>query len=1130
MTISATKARLGDLEVGERGRVIGFEHGDTAHRQKLLSMGLTPGAEFTVMRVAPLGDPIELRVREADLSLRGDEASALLIEPVASEAKVERKETITIAIVGNPNCGKTTLFNGLTGTHQRVGNWEGVTVEKKVGEFEFADQRFRLVDMPGIHSLDTYDEATAIDERIARDYVLSGEADLIINIVDASHLEHGLYLTTQLLEMSAPVAVVLNVMDDVDGREARPDVEAVQRRLGCPVAAIVATRRKEIQSLKADVQQWVHERKFARFSIDYPPLIEKAISELSSLIRETSTKSLLDDRWLALRLLEGDGFSMRLVTPAVNQTYLRLAGEILRETGDEADTIIANRRYQFAHVIAGETLPKRIATGSSASDRIDRVALNRFLGIPIFLGVMYCLFWFTVQLSQAFRPFFWLLSETLFIDGPRHLLGTINAPAWLTALLADGLGGGLLQVVTFIPIIGFLYLFVSALEELGYMARANFVMDRLMKSLGLPGNAFIPMVVGFGCNVPAIMATRTMERPRDRIVAVLMSPFMSCGGRLAVYTVFAAAFFPERGQFVIFGFYLLGILFAMITSLLMKFSLLPEERSLHVLTLPSYHWPKLSNVVINAWIRLKMFLFRVGKFIIPLVFLVKVLSAWGTDGSFNQKPIDQSILAAGGRAITPILIPMGVREDNWPATVALFTGALHKVVIVTTLSSIYMEQAQQMAPAAAERPKEPPVAGEAQHNEAAAVMSPLEMKAVEAEPPGAVPSPGHKNLQIGAAASGSEDGKAPGAEHAGQAPSHDILRSDRADASPAEAKATGDAEHLGKTSPNQVEQGSGGAVSQEEAKGRITALWRSTTTAQAFAAAVTEAKWILARGDRRDFILIDPKGGAHPLESSIQGVSANLIRQRMAKLNSRSLPSVSEAQAKVRAAIAAEQARAAAARVPPTAAERAPEADHVGEQKPTTMERAPPTVAEHAEEPPKHHAHQGGHPGLGPQHAPPEEGQGFNLLARLNRAAMTVPQNLKALVGIGSPVRLHGAGASLAPALATKFDGKVGALAYLVLLLCYPCIATTAATAHETNRRWTGFMVFWTISLGYGAAVLFYQIGTFALHPYSSAAWIVGVLAYFAVLGAASFYVGPRSRTIPTSPDISSSTDACCGG
>ncbi|MGB5084538.1 MAG: ferrous iron transport protein B [Methylocystis silviterrae] len=647
--------KLGDLNVGERGRVTGFEPGDTAHRQKLLSMGLTPGAEFSFMRVAPLGDPVEVRVRGASLSLRRDEASALLIERVAAEEQPNRKATTTIAIVGNPNCGKTTLFNGLTGTHQRVDNWGGVTVEKKVGEFEFADQRFCVVDMPGIDSLDAYDEATSVDERIARDYVLSGEADLIINIIDASHLEHSLYLTTQLLEMSAPVAVVLNIMDDADDREAELDVDAVRRRLGCPVAAIVGTRRKEIESLKAHIQQWVQEREFSDFSIDYPPLIETAISELSLLIRETSTTNRLDDRWLALRLLEGDGFATRLATPATKDAYLRLAGRILRESGDEADTIIANSRYQFAHMVADETLPERFAAaGSRASERLDRIVLNRFLGIPIFLAVMYCLFWFTIELSRAFRPFFWLLSETLFIDGPRYLLGAIDTPAWLTALIADGLGNGLLQVVTFIPIIGFLYLFVSMLEESGYMTRANFVMDRVMKSLGLPGNAFIPMVVGFGCNVPAIMATR----------------------------------------------------------------------------------------------------------------------------------------------------------------------------------------------------------------------------------------------------------------------------------------------------------------------------------------------------------------------------------------------------------------------------------------------------------------------------APPKEEQGFGLLERLSRAVMTVPRNLKAMVGMGKPVRLHKAAAGLAPALATKFDGQVGALAYLILILCYPCIATTAATVRETNRRWTGFMVFWTISIGYGAAVLFYQTGTFVLHPYASAAWIVGLVTYFVALGSISFYVGARPRTI----------------
>lgn len=1113
--------KFGDLKIGERGRVTGFERGDTAHRQKLLSMGLTRGVEFTVIRAAPLGDPIEVRVRDTSITLRRDEASALSIERIAGEVKIDRKDSITIAIVGNPNCGKTTLFNGLTGTHQRVGNWGGVTVEKKVGEFEFADQRFRVVDMPGIHSLDTYDEATSVDERIARDYVLSGEADLVINIIDASHLEHSLYLTTQLLEMSAPVAVVLNIMDDVDGRQAQLDVDAVQRRLGCPVAAIVATRRKQIDSLKADVQQWVHERKFSSLSIDYPPLIEQAISELSLLIRETSTKSRLDDRWLALRLLEGDGFATRMVTPAVNQAYVQLASRILREMGEEADTIIANSRYQFAHMIAEEALPKRAATGSSASDRIDRVVLNRLLGIPIFLGVMYCLFLFTIQLSRAFRPFFWLLSETLFIDGPKYLLRLISAPEWLTALLADGLGNGLLQVVTFIPVIGFLYLFVSMLEESGYMARANFVMDRVMKSLGLPGNAFIPMVVGFGCNVPAIMATRTMERPRDRVVAVLMSPFMSCGGRLAVYTVFAAAFFPEHGQYVIFGFYLLGIVFAMLTSLLMKFSLLPEERSLHVQTLPSYHWPKLRNVLINAWIRLKMFIFRVGKFIIPLVFLVKILSAWGTDGSFNQQPVDESMLAAGGRAITPVLAPMGVQQDNWPATVALFTGALHKVVIVTTLSSIYMEQAQQMASAAPpkEPPKEASPPAQTTHGSPVANVSPPPPTAAEPEPLVAAPRPNAETQASDGEAAKPEDEKPARAQSSGEAQGHGLQRTGGADSSSTEAAAPVAVEQPVNAPRREVAQVHAGVVSEAETKSLVTSLWRRAATAQAFAAAVTEAGWSLARGDRRDFVLVDPQGGAHPLSRSIEGVRAKVIRKRMARLDPMSLASVAEAQANARAAIAAEQARAAAARFPSTAAERPAEAAPVESQKPTTMQNMPPAPApaanaERGGQAPERHAQPGGRPGMGSEHAPPKEGKGFNLLERLNRAAMTVPQNLKAMVGLGKPVRLHKAAAGLAPALATKFDGQIGALAYLILILCYPCIAVTAATVRETNQRWTGFMVFWTISIGYGAAVLFYQIGTFAMHPYSSAAWIVGVVTYFVVLGAVSFYLGARPRTI----------------
>jgi ferrous iron transport protein B len=830
---------FGDLKMGERGRIMGFKPGDIGQRQKLLSMGLTPGTEFAVVRVAPLGDPVEIRVRDTSLSLRKDEMTALLIERIGAEPAVDRDDTLTIAIIGNPNCGKSTLFNGLTGAQQKVGNWAGVTVEKKEGFFRFAGQCFRVVDLPGIYSLDAYDETSAIDERIARDYILSGEADLIVNIVDTSHLEHNLYLTTQLLEMRAPLVVVLNIMEEAKGRDAEFDVDAIQRRLSCPVMAVVATRRKQVEALKAELLRLVRERPRPGFTMGYPPLIEEAVSELTYSIREASGTERFDDRWLAVRLLEGDAFATRQAGDAVREVQGNQARRIVQETGDETDILIADSRYRFIHTLAGEALPKRAAAGLSVSARIDGVVLNRLLGIPIFLGVMYGLFWFTIQLSRAFKPFVNQLSDTLFVEGPRQLLGSVHTPAWLTALLADGVGNGMLQVVNFIPIIGFLYLFISVLEESGYMARASFVMDRLMQALGLPGNAFVPMVLGFGCNVPAIMATRTLDRPRDRAVAVLMSPFMSCGGRLAVYTVFAAAFYPEQGHLVIFGIYLIGIVFAMITSLFMKHGLLPEERSVHVLELPSYHWPKPRNVLINAWIRVKGFVFRVGKFIIPMVLVLKVLSAWGTDGSFNQQPIDHSLLAATGRTITPVLAPMGVREDQWPATVALLTGVLHKVVIVSTLESIYLEE-----------------------------------HAAAAEP-------------------------------------------------------------------------------------------------------------------------------------------------------------------------------------------------------------------------------------------------GFDLVERLKRAALTVPQNLKALVGLGQPVLLHKFHSGLAPALASRFDGQVGALAYLILVLCYPCIATTAATAREINRRWTGLMVFWTISLGYGVAVLFYQIGTFLLHPYSSTAWIVGVVTYFMLLGVASAYLGMRARHAP---------------
>jgi len=852
-----------DLKAGDRARISGFRKGGIAHRQKLLSLGLTPGVEFSIERLAPFGDPVAIRVRNTFLSIRKKEANALLIEKISDGADTVdlQDHGFKFAIIGNPNTGKSTLFNTLTGVRQQVGNWPGVTVEKKVGVFELAGRKVELVDLPGIYSLDSYEESGAIDERIAQEYILSSEADCIIDIVDAEHLERNLYLTTQLLEMRTPLIVVLNVMEDSEGH-AVSNVESITHRLGCPVVEVVATKKRDAGRLKAALPGLMRARSEPDFAITYPPRIEAALSQLSRSIGERVPQSRYDNRWLAIRLLEGDAFAAQAVGQTIKDAAADLIREITQELG-EPDVIIAESRYKFIRTVAAQAAPETAGGEQDFTAVIDGVVLHRIFAVPIFLAVMYGLFWLTIKFSRVFKPFFNQVADTFLVEGVRHVLSSLEAPSLLVALLADGVGNGFLQVINFIPVIGFLYLFLSVLEESGYMARANFVMDRLMQSLGLPGNAFVPMMIGFGCNVPAIMSTRTLERSRDRLVAVLISPFMSCGGRLAVYTVFAAAFFPESGHLVIFSFYLLGVIFAMISALILKNSLLPEESSLFALELPSYHLPKLRNVLIGSWIRVKVFVFRVGRFIIPLVFIIKFLGVWGTDGSFHRQRIDQSVLAAAGRAITPVLAPMGVEQDQWPAAVALLTGVLHKVVIVSTLEAIYLD--------------------------------------------------------------------------------------------------------------------------------------------------------------------------------------------------------------------------------------------------------------------------------VGPR----PQVRSFDPVDRLKKAALTIPANFKALVGFG-PARINSAhsgadrlvdaaetreGGSriaavrgdLAPTLADRFRGRIPALAYLILLLCYPCIATTSATARETGRRWTFFMIFWTISLGYGMAVLFYQLGTFAAHPVSSTLWGTGIVLYFLLLGAAAISFSPvQSNTKPS--------------
>jgi len=612
-----------------------------------------------------------------------------------------------IALIGNPNCGKTTLFNALTGANQRTGNWPGVTVDRKEGRFKHEDQLITVVDLPGVYSLDVEDDETGMDELIARDYLLSGEADLILNIIDASNLERNMYLTTQIMEMQLPMVIALNMMDLAEERGIKINPSVLREKLGCPVIPITATTEKGVQLLVDEIAELTKNLSHSPAYVAYPAVIEEALAELVTNIRENRRKSLLEPRWTALNLLqyEDRGFP-DLGGQQLVQIVAKHRRQIHQVIGEDIDIIIADSRYGFIQKLVKEAIERQGEVRNNISERLDQIVLNRWLGIPIFLTVMYLMFLFTINVSAAFIDFFELAAGTIFVDGVAHLLESISIPGFLIALLADGAGGGIQTVATFIPVIGLMFLFLSILEDSGYMARAAFVMDRLMRFVGLPGKSFVPMLVGFGCNVPAIMATRTLENSRDRLMTIMMNPFMSCGARLPVYALFAAAFFPIGGQNLVFGLYLLGILAAIFTGIVMKNTLLKGEISHFVMELPPYHLPRVKGVLIRTWERLKAFLWKAGKVIILMVMVLGLLNSVSFDGSFGNQDSENSVLSQTAQIVTPIFSPMGLKQENWAATVGIFTGIFAKEAMVGTLDSLYSQLAKEDNPDAESEEKE----------------------------------------------------------------------------------------------------------------------------------------------------------------------------------------------------------------------------------------------------------------------------------------------------------------------------------------------------------------------------------------------------------------------------------------
>lgn len=601
---------------------------------------------------------------------------------------------ITIGLTGNPNCGKTTLFNSLTGAKQKVGNWPGVTVEKKTGIFKSSNMEVKVVDLPGIYSL----TATSLDEQISRDFVISGEPDLIINIIDASNLERNLYLTVQLIEMKIPVLIALNMMDIAAQRKIRIDVDKLSDFLGCPVVPIVANKNQGIDDLKNAIISSAVTNKPADVEIRYPAEIEEVIDLLIPAVKEKARSKNIDSRWLAVKLIEGDEMAEE-VAGDVAAPILKNAGKKVNAVlEDDPDIIIADGRYGFINGICRDAVEKKSEVRRTVSDAIDNVLLNRVLGIPIFLMAMYATFMVTINIGGCFIDFFDILFGTIFVDGFSYVLEALHLPQWLITFLAGGIGGGIQTMSTFIPPIAFMFLCLAILEDSGYMSRAAFVMDRFMRYVGLPGKSFVPMLVGFGCNVPAIMATRTLDNERDRTLTIMMNPFMSCGARLPVYALFAAAFFPKSGGTLVFGLYITGILLAIMTGLILKSTVLKGETSHFIMELPPYHMPTFRGVIYHAYGRLKSFMFRAGRVLIPIFVILAFLNSMGTDGSFGNEDSKGSILSAGGRLITPIFEPMGLTEENWPATVGIFTGIFAKEAVVGTLDALYTTMAEEESP------------------------------------------------------------------------------------------------------------------------------------------------------------------------------------------------------------------------------------------------------------------------------------------------------------------------------------------------------------------------------------------------------------------------------------------------
>ena len=709
---------LRELGVG-KSAVIRQVGGDGALRQHFLDMGMVPGAEVTVVKLAPMGDPMELQIHGYELTLRLSEAEQITVEPIqhrtrshqgtdrasdrthpglgengwshdkAEEHPLPDDVPLTYALVGNQNCGKTTLFNQLTGSRQHVGNFPGVTVDRKDGAI-LGYPNTLVTDLPGIYSMSPYSS----EEIVSRNFVLEEKPRAIINIVDATNIQRNLYLTMQLLEMDVPMVLALNMMDEVIGNQGFIDVNAMEEMLGIPVIPISAAKNEGVDEL---VQHAIHVAKYQEQPLqqdfcgkeDHGGAVHRCIHAVIHLIEDHAQAAGLPGRFAATKAIEGDPLILEQLHLDQNELDLleHIVQQMETERGLDRSAAIADMRFAFIERLCEQTVVKpKESRERLRSERIDRVLTGKYTAIPCFLGIMVLVFYLTFNVVGA-----WL--QDLLAAGIDYL--SAAADSWLTAvhvnpaihsLVIDGIFTGVGSVLSFLPIIVTLFFFLSMMEDSGYIARVAFVMDKLLRKIGLSGKSIVPMLIGFGCTVPAVMSTRTLTSERDRKMTILLTPFMSCTAKLPIYAFFVSAFFPGRGGLIMAGLYILGILMGILAALLYKETLFRGEPIPFVMELPNYRLPGLKNVTQLLWEKAKDFLQRA--FSIILIATVAVWFLQSFDLHLNMvSDSAHSILAVVSGAIAPLFAPLGL--GDWRICTALICGVMAKESVVSTLEVLF---------------------------------------------------------------------------------------------------------------------------------------------------------------------------------------------------------------------------------------------------------------------------------------------------------------------------------------------------------------------------------------------------------------------------------------------------------